>query len=41
MRTIYLILDKNKNVTGWTLTKDFANRILAQGETIKEMVAKK
>jgi len=34
--TIYLIL-KNGEVTGWTLTREFAERVLAEGETIMEM----
>ena len=37
MKEIYLILNASDEVTGWTLTREFAERVLAEGETIMEM----
>jgi len=39
MNKIYLIVDATGNVTGWTLTREFANRVVAANETILEMTA--
>jgi hypothetical protein len=37
MKEIYLILNASGEIMGWTLTKEFAERVLAEGETIMEM----
>ena len=39
MKEVYLIINSEGEVVGWTLTKAFAERVLTEGETIQVMRA--